>query len=598
MITPEPGITDFDALQLHYLRGTLQPRALVRQVLARIDASDRPDVWISRVPDDALMARADQLQQALQRHGERILQQMPLFGLPFAVKDNIDVAGLPTTAACPAFAYAPATSAHVVQKLEAAGAILIGKTNLDQFATGLVGTRSPHGAVRNSIDPAYVSGGSSSGSAVAVALGLVSFSLGTDTAGSGRVPAGLNNIVGLKPTRGLLSTQGVVPACRTLDCVSVFAHSAHSAWRVVQAAAGFDAADAYSRPVPMLGVKCRSYRVALPEQLEFFGDLQAEQAFAQALVQLESMPGIEIVRIPFKPFADAAQLLYAGPWVAERRAAVGSFFDQHAQDMDPTVRTIIGQADQYSAVDAFNGQYRLAALRREAETLMADVDFLVVPTTPTMPTLAAVAQEPIKRNSELGYYTNFVNFFDMAALSVPSAARADGLPAGITLIGPAGSDHRLAAAGAAFLAPGSDAAARLAADPLPFNEPTVQVAVAGAHLDAQPLNWQLLERGARKLAAVRTSGRYRLFALAGTAPPKPALVRVASGGAPIEVEVWEMPARYFGSFVAGIPAPLGIGSVELEDGSLVPGFIGELGALAGAEDITGFGGWRAYLASK
>jgi allophanate hydrolase len=598
MMTNDFELTDFNALQQRYLSGALQPRALVQQILARIDASDRPEIWISRVADDELLAYAAHLEQVLARHGERVLEEMPLFGLPFAVKDNIDVAGLPTTAACPAFAFAPAISAHVVQKLQAAGAILIGKTNLDQFATGLVGTRSPYGAVRNAIDPAYVSGGSSSGSAVAVASDLVSFALGTDTAGSGRVPAGFNNIVGLKPTRGLLSTQGVLPACRTLDCVSVFAHSVADAWSVVQAAAGFDAADAGSRSVAMLGVKPRGLRVAVPEPLEFYGDREAEQAFAQALDRLQAMPGIEIVRIPFAPFAQAAELLYAGPWVAERRAALGTFFDQHPQEIDPTVRSIVAQADNYSAVDAFNAIYRLAALRREAEALMASVDCMVVPTTPTMPTLAAVAQDPIARNSELGYYTNFVNLFDMAALSVPSAARSDGLPAGITLIGPAGSDHRLAAAGEAFLALTGHGGGTVAADPLPFSEPTVRLAVVGAHLDGQPLNWQLLEGGARKLFTTRTRDAYQLYALAGTVPPKPGLVRVESGGAAIEVEVWELPLRYFGRFVAEIPAPLGIGSVELDDGSTTKGFICEPWALAGARDITSHGGWRAYLASS
>jgi allophanate hydrolase len=596
MMTNEFRLKDFTALQQGYLRGTLEPRTLVRQILVSIAASDRPEIWISRVPDDELMAQAACLEQALARHGARVLEHLPLFGVPFAVKDNIDVAGLPTTAGCPAFAFVPGVSAHVVQKLQAAGAILVGKTNLDQFATGLVGTRSPYGAVRNAIDPSYVAGGSSSGSAVAVALGLVSFALGTDTAGSGRVPAGFNNIVGLKPTRGLLSTQGVLPACRTLDCVSVFAHNVRDAWSVVQAAAGFDAADACSRSIEMLGVKCRALRVAVPEPLEFYGDGQAEHAFAQALAQLQAMPGIEIVRIPFAPFAQAAQLLYAGPWVAERRAALGAFFDQHPQEINPTVRSIVAQADKYSAVDAFNAVYRLAALRREAEALMADVDFMVVPTTPTMPTLAAVAQDPIARNSELGYYTNFVNLFDMAALAVPSAARADGLPAGITLIGPAGSDHRLAAAGQAFLALPGQVAGTVAADPLPFSEPTVQLAVVGAHLDGQPLNWQLLERGARKLCTTRTSASYRLYALAGTVPPKPGLVRVGRGGAPIEIEVWELPVRHFGRFVAEVPAPLGIGSVELEDGSTTKGFICESWALAGAEDITNYCGWRAYLA--
>lgn len=591
-------ITSITALQQHYLEGRLTPAQLIAEVSRRIDASDRPEVWITRVPRAMLQAQAERLEQARQEHGAAVLQHLPLFGIPYAVKDNIDVAGLPTTAACPAFAYTPAVSATVVDKLQAAGAILIGKTNLDQFATGLVGTRSPYGAVRNAAHPDYVSGGSSSGSAVAVALELVTFSLGTDTAGSGRVPAGFNDLVGLKPTRGLISARGVFPACRTLDCVSVFAHSVADAWRVLHSAAGPDAADAYSRAVPMLGVKRRGYRIAIPDVLEFHGDLQAELAFNAALATLTQLPATEIVRIPFAPFAQAAQLLYAGPWVAERRAAVGAFFDAQPEALDPSVRTILAQADDFNAVDTFNGIYRLAELRAQAERLLDGIDFLVVPTTPTMPTLAALAQEPILRNSELGTYTNFVNFFDMAALAIPSAARADGLPAGITLIGPAGSDHRLAAAGEAIFALTREVQGSVAADPLPFAEATVQVAVVGAHLEGQPLNWQLLERGARKLCRTRSSAHYRLYALADTVPPKPGLVRVDEGGAAIELEVWELPLRVFGSFVAEIPPPLGIGSVQLEDGRTVKGFICEPAALAGARDITSFGGWRAYLASR
>lgn len=590
----------FDALQSRYVNGELGPSAMLRHVTERITAADRPEIWISRVPPADLQAQAATLDAALQTHGQQILVQMPLFGLPFAVKDNIDVAGMNTTAACPDFAYLPPQSAFVVRQLQAAGAILIGKTNLDQFATGLVGTRSPYGAVRNAIDPAYVSGGSSSGSAVAVALGLVSFSLGTDTAGSGRVPAGFNGVVGFKPTRGLLSTQGVLPACRTLDCVAVFAQNVQDAWRVLHASAGFDADDAYSRTIAQVGIKQRGYRVAVPQTLEFFGDAQAETAFSQAIAQVAQLPNTHISPIPFTPFIEAAALLYQGPWVAERRAAIGDFFDAQPQAMDPTVRQVVAQADRFSAVDAFNGAYRLAQLKRDADILLADADFLVVPTTPTMPTLAAVAAEPVLRNSELGYYTNFVNFFDMAALSIPGPMRADGLPAGITLIGRCGTDHLLAVAGAAMQAAFASHPdpRNIAADPLPYTEPTVQVAVVGAHLAGEPLNWQLLERGARKLLATVTDDIYRLYALPDTTPPKPGLARVKQGGVAIAVEVWEMPLRHFGSFVADIPGPLGIGSVQLADGRSVKGFICEPWALDGARDISSHGGWRAYLASQ
>lgn len=599
MTTHLPNLSNIAQLHAGYLDGSLTPAQLIRHVNARIDASERAEIWISRVGEQAMREQLDALTQAWQAHGPAVLEYLPLFGIPFAVKDNINVAGMPTTAACPAFSYMPAETATAVFMLLNAGAILVGKTNLDQFATGLVGTRSPYGAVRNAINPDYVSGGSSSGSAVAVALGLVSFALGTDTAGSGRVPAGFNDIVGLKPSKGLVSTRGVLPACRSLDCVSIFTRRIEDAWRVLRCAAGFDQRDPYSRRVMMQGVKRPGYRIAIPDVLEFYGDAAAERAFAAALGRWADMPGTEIVRIPFQPFSEAAQLLYAGPWVAERRAAIGDFYDRASAAMDATVRGIVAQADRFSATEAFKAQYRLAALRRQAEDSLHGVDFLLVPTAPTMPTIAAVAAEPVQRNSELGYYTNFVNFFDMAALSVPGGRREDGLPAGVTLIGKAGSDHLLATAAMVFSGASTDATARLAANPLPFNEETIQLAVVGAHLEGQPLNGQLLECGARKLRATHTSPDYRLYALANTTPPKPGLARSNSGnGSPIAVEVWEMPLRHFGGFVAKIPAPLGIGSVQLEDDSVVKGFICEPAALADAQDITQFGGWRAYLASR
>ncbi|WP_440964997.1 allophanate hydrolase [Massilia sp. GER05] len=586
-------ITDIHA---GYLGGASTPSRCIEQVLARIAAADRPEIWISRVDDAALRAQARALDAVLAAEGAAALARLPLLGIPFAVKDNIDVAGMPTTAACPTYAYVPDASAPVVEKLVAAGALLVGKTNLDQFATGLVGTRSPYGAVRNAVNPDYVSGGSSSGSAVAVALGMAGFALGTDTAGSGRVPAGLNGIVGLKPTRGLLSTRGVVPACRTLDCVSVFAANVADAWKVVQAAAGYDALDPYSRRIAPQGVRRRGYRIAVPAQLEFFGDAAAQAAFEATLARLRDLPGCTFGTVDYAPFRDAAALLYQGPWVAERHAAVGAFIDAQQGAAHPVVAGIIEQAREYDATDAFKGQYRLAALRRAAEDSLAGYDFLLVPTTPTMPRIADVLERPVELNAQLGYYTNFVNFFDMAALAVPGAARPDGLPAGVTLIGSTGSDHLLATAAAALL--GGAEAAALAADPLPFAEPTVQVAVVGAHLAGQPLNWQLLERGARKVAATHTAPHYRLYALPGTTPPKPGLARVDRDGAAIEVEVWELPLRRFGEFVAEIPAPLGIGSLELADGGWVKGFICEPAAIAGATDISVFGGWRAYLSRR
>ncbi|MGH8809494.1 MAG: allophanate hydrolase [Noviherbaspirillum sp.] len=589
------------ALRQQYLQGGLLPSACIDSILARIDQVDRPEIWISRVPGERLREQALKLDQLLRERREAALADMPLFGIPFAVKDNIDVAGMPTTAACPDFAYAPKASATVVEKLLAAGAILIGKTNLDQFATGLVGARSPYGAVRNARHPEYVSGGSSSGSAVAVALDLVSFALGTDTAGSGRVPAGFNNVVGLKPTRGLLSTRGVFPACRTLDCVSVFARTVGDAWKVTEVASGFDTKDPYSRTIGMLGVKRRGYRIAVPAQPQFFGDAQAEQAFRATVDLLKTLPNVEIGSIDFTPFHEAAQLLYQGSWVAERLAAVGEFFKDRKPSMHPVVAGIIGQGANFSAVDAFNGQYRLADLRRKAELQMQGFDFLVVRTTPTIPRIADVEAEPVKRNAELGYYTNFVNFFDMAALAIPAVVRADGLPAGITLIGPCGADQQLAAAAESFVPLWDEAVAAgipVAMQPLPFSEPTVLLAVVGAHLEGQPLNWQLMERGARKREATTTSANYRLYALAGTVPPKPGLERVPEGGSAIEIELWEVPTRTFGEIVVEVPAPLAIGSLETIDGRWVKGFVSEPVGFASAEDITRHGGWRAFLAAS
>ncbi len=582
-------------LKQAYANATLLPSDLINQVLVRIEAAHRPEIWISQVAPTLLHQQAQALDKLLQEEGPAVLSRLPLFGVPFAVKDNIDVAGMNTTAACPAFSFLAERSATVVEKLQAAGAILIGKTNLDQFATGLVGARSPYGAVRNAVNPDYVSGGSSSGSGVAVALGLVSFSLGTDTAGSGRVPAGLNGIVGLKPTRGLISTRGVFPACRTLDCVSIFARHVADAWSVTQVAAGYDAEDSYSRKVQMAGGKQRRYRIAVPAQLEFFGDRHAEKAFTDSLEQIRQRPDCIVDTIDFQAFTEAAALLYQGPWVAERLAAVGDFYSQHKDAMNPVVAGIIGQGANYSAVDAFNGHYKLAALRRTAETALADFDFLLVPTTPTMPTLAALEKEPVQLNSQLGYYTNFVNFFDMAALSVPALPRADGLPAGLTLIGAAGSDHLLAAA-AACLLPAQQTGCAVASQVLPFNEPTVQLAVVGAHLEGQPLNWQLQERGARKLETTQTAPCYQLVALPNTTPAKPGLARLAEGGCAIEIEIWEMPLRRFGEFVADVPAPLAIGSLETQAGQWVKGFVCEPIGLVGATDISGYGGWRAYLA--
>jgi allophanate hydrolase len=519
----------------------------------------------------------------------------PLPGLTFAIKDNIDLAGVPTTAGCPAFAYMPERNATVVQRLIGAGAIPIGKTNMDQFATGLVGTRSPYGACSSVFDERYISGGSSSGSAVAVAKGLVDFALGTDTAGSGRVPAAFNSIVGLKPTRGLLSTKGVVPACRSLDCVSIFAKDCYTARKVVDVARGFDGDDPFSRVVgvgqdanPWIGGKFR-FGVPANEHLEFFGDKEAAELYEKALVQVEEYASAERVEIDYSIFRDAGALLYSGPWVAERLAAIRGFVDAHADEMNPVVRQIIEGARKYSAADAFEADYKLRELKRAAEVEWRKMDVMVLPTTGTIYTHEQVAAEPFALNTNLGYYTNFVNLMDLAAVAMPAGFRSNGLPFGVSFIGPAFSDEALLAIADSFFQEG-------------FTRVTsgcVEVAVVGAHLSGQPLNWQLTDRGARLIATRRTVSGYRLYALDGTVPPKPGLVRDESFAGPgIEVEVWAMPEDKFGGFVALIPAPLGIGTATLDGGDAVKCFICEPYAIQNATEITQFGGWRNYLAGR
>ncbi|MET3439917.1 allophanate hydrolase [Variovorax paradoxus] len=531
----------------------------------------------------------------------------PLAGLRFAVKDNIDVAGVPTTAACPAFDRKPSAHAAVVQKLLDAGASLLGKTNLDQFACGLNGTRSPYGEVPNAFDARYVSGGSSSGSAYVVATGEVDFALGTDTAGSGRVPAGLNNIVGIKPSRGLLSAFGVVPAAQSADCVSIFARTVGLAVDVLLAAAGPDARDPYSRELALRSDPFPSaFRFGVPDTLSFFGDAEAEKAFRDAQARLVALGGTPVT-IPFAPLAEAAALLYESALVAERYAAVREFFDAHGSQVIEPVRGILESGRGYSAADVFEAQTRLRALAQQVEPMWRGIDVLLVPTAPTHYTRDQMRADPIVLNRNLGAYTNFVNLLDYTAISVPSSLRADGLPFGITLIGPCGSDLALADLGQRYH---HATGLPQGATGLPLPEPraiprlgvsqvqTMSIAVVGAHLSGMPLNSQLTERGATLLRATTTAPHYRLHALPGTVPPKPGLQSSAMGGTAIALEVWSVPVAQVGSFLALIPPPLGLGSVELADGSWVHGFICEGHALADAEDVSHHGGWRAYIASR
>ena len=552
----------------------------------RLHAEPLNPVWISLVPREVALERA----REIENHSE-----WPLAGKTFAVKDNFDVVGMTTTAGCPAYGYQAKKTASVVRRLQEAGALLIGKTNMDQFATGLVGTRTPYGACSSVFDSRYISGGSSSGSAVAVARKLVDFSLGTDTAGSGRVPAAFNGLIGLKPTRGLLSTDGVVPACRSLDCVSTFAANcaeAHEVWRVAR---GLDPADPFSRE-PRAGEGAAPwlysdfcFGVPSPDQLEFFGDDEAEQLYWAAIEKLQKMGG-EKIEIDFTPFRQAAALLYGGAWVAERLAAIKDFFTDHAAEMDPVVRGIIGGAAKQSAVNAYEGEYRLRELRVEAQREWSQMDVLVLPTTGTIYTHEQIASDPVKLNTNLGYYTNFVNLMDLAAVAVPAGFRSNGLPFGISFIGPAFSDEGLLAAAHRYLGGTASLVEKCPG--------CVEVAVVGAHLSGELLNSQLTERGARLLKTCRTATDYRLYALAGSVPPKPGLIRDQNFRGPgIEVEVWAMPEDRFGGFVAAIPPPLGIGTVTLDNGDGVKCFLCEPDVLSGAKEITHFGGWRAYMTS-
>jgi len=589
---------DIKVLQDSYRSGALTPAELLVIIQQRMDAMGDNPVWITRLTQEQLQPYIDAL-------NGKAVDDLPLYGIPFAIKDNIDLQGVPTTAGCPEYRYIPEQSAFVVQQLIEAGAIPVGKTNLDQFATGLVGTRSPYGACRNSFNPDYISGGSSSGSAVSVAAGLVSFSLGTDTAGSGRVPAAFNNIVGIKPTRGVLSTTGVVPACRSLDCVSIFALSCDDAVRVQRSCDRFDAADAYARPIPAGVPSFGEHRfrcgVPGPDQLQFFGNADAEALFQQAVERLKALGG-EPVALDFEPFLTAARLLYEGPWVSERYAAIESFIEEQPDSVFPVTRQITEAGRKAGAVEAFKAQYRLMECRRACEPAWESVDVIVTPTAGTIYRVDEVDAEPVQLNSNLGYYTNFMNLLDYSAIAVPAGFQADGLPFGVTLFAPAFADAALAVLGDRVHR-SIDVAAGATGLPLPAGEVqrssgtgTVEIAVCGAHLSGLPLNSQLTGRGAWLVESTRTSPHYRLYALPGGPPLRPGLVRDLQSTA-IEVEVWAMPADQVGSFLQLIPTPLGLGKLELEDGRWVSGFICEPCAVEAAIDVSGFGGWRAYLES-
>ena len=595
-----------DYLRQCYKNKAFTPSELIDHVLEKAKEYTEKNIWIHQL-------NKEQIESYIKDLDLEEIDELPLWGIPFVIKDNIDLAGTPTTAGCEAFAYTPTKHAFVVEQLITAGAIPIGKANMDQFATGLVGVRSPEkwGACKNAFDNEYISGGSSSGSAVAVSLGLASFSLGTDTAGSGRVPAALNNIVGLKPTKGLLSCTGVVPACKSLDCVSIFATTCDDANKVFNVTAQFDKSDAYARKnistnKNNYGNYTTSFKFAVPlsEQLEFFSNSSAKKQFEDSVEALTKLGG-EKVTLDFSPFFDAAKLLYSGPWVAERFVATEKILTQNPESMLDVIRTIIGSQQDTSAADTFKAFYQLQAYKQQADQIFELVDILVTPTVGTTYTQKEVIQNPIQLNSNLGYYTNYMNLLDYSAIAIPTGFLADTqLPYGMTLVGKAFDDSKLLSLAQHWqqhvdLPLGATDTTLPQFSKKPVNAfDFIDVVVCGAHLDGLPLNWQLQDRHAKFIEKTHTTSKYRFYALAGGPPFRPGLIRDVENGSAIEVEVWRVPSSEFGSFVAGIPQPLGIGKVELEDGRWVTSFICEGYAIDDAEEITRFGGWRAFISSK
>ena len=580
--------------------GTLTPAQTVARSFKRIRDHNDPAIFISLREEKDAIAEAESLV------ARKDASELPLLGVPVAVKDNIDVLGLPTTAACPAFSYSPSFDSTAVARLRAAGAIPIGKTNLDQFATGLVGVRSPYGIPRNPLRPELLPGGSSSGSAVAVAAGLVPLALGTDTAGSGRVPALLNNIVGLKPSLGMISTAGVVPACRTLDCVSIFSLTVDDAVTALAAMTGPDGADPFSRDRPLGDITAlpANLRLGVPRsgQLIFFGDKAQDAAYRDALKRLTAL-GATLVEFDMEPFYETARLLYEGPWVAERYLVIRNLLASSPDAIHPVTREIIAPGARLTAAETFSALYRLQGMRKIAERILSNFDAMVLPTAPTVYTTAQVLADPLLLNSRLGTYTNFVNLLDLCGLALPASFRADGLPFGITLLAPAGHDALLASIGRVFhaetgLAMGATNIAQPPLAPLPaaVARDDIAIAVVGAHLSGMALNGELKALSGRLVETTMTAPDYRLYAL-DTTPPKPGLLRVeADAGTAIELEIWALSPAAFGEFVAAIPPPLSIGTIRLADGRNVKGFIVEPAALDGARDISAFGGWRAYMA--
>jgi allophanate hydrolase len=592
---PELGLSITELLR-GYRAGRTTPGQLVDEISGCIRARGDDGVWITTVGPTGLTARAAELEAAPEA------RELPLYGIPFAVKDSIDVAGLPTTCACPDFAYTATATAPVVTRLLDAGAILVGKTNLDQFATGLNGTRSPYGIPHSVYGDDLVSGGSSSGSALAVATGQVPFAVATDTAGSGRVPAALNGIVGLKPSRGLLSTVGLVPACRSLDCMSLMAGSVEDVRRVLDVVAAVDDADPWSRPRERRPVV--RPRIGLPpdSELQFAGDDAMRRAHLAARAAL--VPPGQAVEVPVEPFLRAGDLLYQGPWVAERLVEFDEFLTDHPDSVHPVVAAVLDGGREYTAVDAFRAQHRLQELRAQVARLWDRMDVLVLPTVPTTMTIAQVLADPVTTNTVLGTYTHCGNLLDLCAVVVPAGLTEDGRPCSLMVLGPALADDVVLDVAASLARSGS------AVPVLPVDGPseprrdagTTQLVVVGHHLTGQQRNGELTGRGGVLRETTTTGPRYRLLRV-GDDEPAPALLRVPGDGAAIEVELWELPAAGLPGFLAGLPPVLSLGRVELADGRTVPGLVGDASVVTGAAgipvtDITASGGWRAHLRAR
>ncbi len=594
-----PAIT-LSELRNQYQEKSLTPTVLIETLWPKLESAD-PAIWIHRISKESLLERAAELDG-------QSLSELPLYGIPFAVKDNMDVAGCPTSAGCPDFSYQAKTDSYVVELLVSAGAILIGKTNMDQFATGLVGTRSPYGVPGNAFDPVFIPGGSSSGSAVAVAKGLVSFSLGTDTAGSGRVPASFNNLLGFKPTRGKVSNRGIIPACRTLDCVSVFGLQVGDIAEVLSVLEEWDPLDPFSRKVeehtPCSLSETPKVALLSDNLLDFFGDSMAQNAYEKS-VEVLAKSGLDLHSVDLSPFLEAADLLYLGPWVAERYLATSPLINESPDSFLPETRRIIKGGSEPSAQEAFLAQYKLAGLRREADKIWENFDFIALPTTGTIFTREAISHDPIELNSKLGRYTNFMNLLDLCGCAVPTAFREDGLPAGLTLFAPAFQDrdvlrwageiHRTAATGGGL---------ELKFEPEPLCDSkhvaSIDLFVCGSHMSELPLNQQLTELGAEYLGEAETDPHYRMYILPPTEslPIRPGLVRCKEETVSLPGELWRMPLKNFGAFMLKIRFPLGISQVQMNNGKSEYGFCCDPSGVESSSEITHFRGWRSYLAEN